>query len=139
MIDGCGSDIGLDALAIEILRQPPLGRPRRENLRARVLLGEFGVVEKAVSNKAADRIVCVRRRVFLLDQFSVQRARGIRARCQQVQSVVVSTDAVQSASSTSVSPAPTRGLMPSTVFTFSSTSASSAGLSLRYIFAFSRP
>src|SRR4026207_2567554 len=42
-------------------------------------------------------------------------------------------------SADSPSPSTLTGEMPRTVFTFSSTSASSAGLSLRYILAFSRP
>src|SRR5438445_45110 len=136
--DGGAGDVAFNALAIEILRETPLRCACAQHLRARVLLGEFLVVEQSVIDKAADRVIRVRRRVLLLDQFFAQRARGVRTRGEKVQSVIVSAQTVQSASSTSVSPE-TGGLMPRTVFTFSSTSASSAGLSLRYIFAFSRP
>src|SRR6185295_334145 len=113
--------IALDSLAIQVLLQAPLGRASAQNLQARVLLGEFRVVEQAIIDKAADRVIRVRRRVLLLDQFPVQRARCIRARGQQVQRVVVRRRWFQSASSTSVSPG-AGGLIPRTVFTFSSTS-----------------
>ena len=71
--DRVGCEITLDSLAIEILLQASLGRAGAEDLRPRVLLRVFRVVEESVIDKAADRVICVRRRVLLLDQFSVQR------------------------------------------------------------------
>src|SRR2546423_5948431 len=130
----------LDSFAVEILLQSALGCARAQDFCARVLLGVFRVVEQAVIDKAADRVIRVRRRVLLLDQFFSQRARRIRTRPEEIERVVVRrrNGRGQSASSTSAS-GPSGGLMPRTVFTFSSTSERSAGLSLRYIFAFSRP
>src|SRR5438067_839913 len=78
--DGSGGHILLDPLAIEILAEAALRGARAQHLRARVLLGEFLVVEQPVIDKTADRVVRVRRRVFLLDQFSVQRLSRVRAR-----------------------------------------------------------
>src|SRR5450756_1986387 len=46
--DGLGRDVALDSVPIKILRDPPLRRARALHLGARVLLGEFRVVQKPV-------------------------------------------------------------------------------------------
>jgi hypothetical protein len=78
--DRVGRQVAFDSLSIKILLETPLGRSRCEDFGARVLLRVFRVVQKPVIDKAADHAFRVRRRVLLLDQFSVERARRVRAR-----------------------------------------------------------